>query len=101
MKKQIIKRGLIVGLVLILQGCNPTPTIKMQKEAVPKVSAESSGYSVTRVAVFEDDLAYNQRRGIYEIYDNKNRKRYLGVSGIGICELGSHGDNESSVIDER
>ena len=88
------------GLIGIL-GCNPEPTIEM-KVAPQKVEAqEHSDYSISRVGVFKDDLAYNQLRGIYEIIDNKTGKKYIGVSGIGICELGSHRVNKADVPDER
>lgn len=46
------------------------------------------GYSVKRVAVFEDDLAYRGLRGIYEIIDKKNNRKYLGVGGVGITDVG-------------
>ncbi len=58
-----------------------------------------------RVAVFEDNLAYEGKRGIYEVRDTETGVVYLGVSGIGITELGSHviSNGKTSVIiqDER
>ncbi len=90
----------IGGLCVILSGCKPSPTVEMKKESDSQLKTESSGYSITRVAVFEDDLAYNERRGIYEITDNNTGKKYIGISGIGICEVGSHGD-KAATEDER
>ena len=70
-----------------LSGCEKTiPTITMQKES--KELNQEPQYSVKRVAVFADDLAMYNKRGIYEITDEQTRKRYLGVSGIGITEIG-------------
>jgi len=48
---------------------------------------QNSRYEIRRVAVFDDDLASDGKRGIYEIIDTQTEKVYLGVSGIGITEL--------------
>ena len=102
MSARNLKRALAIGgLCVILSGCKPSPTVEMKRESDSQLSTESSGYSVTRIAVFKDDLAYGDRRGIYEIVDNNTGKKYIGISGIGICEVGSHGDGNSSTTDER
>ncbi len=67
-------------------------------------SAENSDrFTVTKVSKFKDTDAYNQYRCIYLIKDNLKNKEYLGVSGIGVSELGSHpeGEEGSPVADER
>lgn len=46
--------------------------------------------TVQRLGVFSDALAYNERRGIYIIRDTKTGKEFIGVSGVGIAEVGSH-----------
>lgn len=83
----------------ILTGCGPKPDT-----ALSKVSP-SSRFSVERVGVIEDDLAYSDRRGIYILTDQKTGKQYIGLSGIGISELGSHtqsaGKTTTRVSDER
>jgi hypothetical protein len=115
MKTLTLTKMIGVGLIgLSILGCGPKPTIKMRTETESKEmvnSREGSRYSIKRVAVFEDDLAYENKRGIYEIIDNKTGHTYLGVSGIGITELGSHsvttstGDGETTtttvIPDER
>lgn len=58
-------------------------------------------YKIKRVAVLYDDTAYNYRRGIYEIVDTKTNKKYLGISGIGISELGNHSSGKTSTEDEQ
>lgn len=62
-------------------------------------------FNVTRVGVFRDDLAYNDRRGVYVIVDTKTGREFVGVSGVGISELGSHsqpaGKTSTTVQDER
>jgi len=92
------------GLCAALAGCGPKPTMEMNIANTPKPGLESnSNYSVTRVGVFEDNLAYDGKRGIYEITDNRTGKKYIGVSGIGISELGSHvvDDKGNTAPDER
>lgn len=88
--------------VLLLTACiedrppDPVFTIVTNTEARVQIS---------RIHVFQDDLAYENQRGIYIITDNKTGKEMIGISGIGITEVGSHtegsGKSEHSVQDER
>ena len=106
MKKSLI--GAASVLTVGLGGCGPSPDMPMcnqtrnAKEVTVKDNARAT---VTRIGVFEDDLAYNSKRGVYLIRDEKTGKEYLGVSGIGISELGSHlqivGKVPTSRQDER
>ena len=57
--------------------------------------------NVTRIGVFPDTLAYGDKRGIYVIKDNYSGKEYIGISGIGISEVGSHSSDDDKVQDER
>ena len=99
--KNMLCGAMILGAGLGLAGCNSTqPTMNMQKENTQLKKTESR-YTIKRVGVFEDDLAYENKRGIYEITDEQTKKEYLGVSGIGITELGSHTEDKSTVQDER
>lgn len=80
-------RLVAVCLLVLFVGCEPKPT-----QPITVISGEQSSprYTVHRVGVISDDLAYNSRRGIYEIYDTKTGITYVGLSGVGIAELGSH-----------
>jgi hypothetical protein len=82
----------ILALVM-LAGCvpSPEPTIAMQK-APPEapVFTNDPRFTVVRVAVFEDEIAYGDRRGIYIITDTQTGREFVGVSGVGISETGSH-----------
>lgn len=89
------------GLVLTVAGCTQDLTIKMKKETAPGAIVEDPNYSVTRVAVFKDDLAYNDTRGIYEIVNNKTGEKYFGISGLGICAVGSHNSGKHSVTEDE
>jgi hypothetical protein len=61
----------------------------------------SDRFSVTRVSRFYDSDAYSQYRSVFVIKDNISKKEYVGISGIGISETGSHSDGEDTVKDER
>lgn len=84
--------------VLLCGGCSPKADTAM---GVTTPVTASARISVTRIGIIEDSLAYSSRRGIYIITDTKTGKEYVGVSGIGISELGSHSAGKTVVGDER
>lgn len=89
-------------LALSIVGCDPEPTIRMKDEGETKVELQTDcKYEIKRVAVFEDNLSYNGKRGVYEVIDKKTGQTYLGISGIGITERASHSAGKSTVQDER
>ncbi len=79
-----------LGASLALTGCGPEPNMEMETIAREIEASPDQKYSVVRIGVFEDDLAYNGKRGVYEVYDSKGKLRFFGISGIGVSELGSH-----------
>ena len=50
---------------------------------------------------FRDNQAYSSFRGIYILKDKNTNKEYIGISGIGIAEIGSHTTGKTSTTDER
>lgn len=58
-------------------------------------------FALVRVTEFSDSFAYNHQRAAYILTDKKTGKDYVGVSGIGIVELGNHSDGDNHVEDER
>lgn len=103
--KSLAKTFGALGALAIISGCSETiPTIVMQTEQASRtnlVLESTQRYDVKRVDVFADDLAYNGKRGIYEIKDRETGKVYLGISGIGITQRGSHQSDDNTVEDER
>ncbi len=99
-----MKKFFMLVTVVCLVGCQPeadTP-LRIPSPVGKKTKAESSArFEVERVGVFADELAYGDRRGIYIIKDGQTGKEYVGVSGIGISEVGSHPSGKTSVSDER
>ena len=100
-----LKNLLFIGIIglagLGLSGCEgrTIQTITMQTET-KKLNQEPQ-YSVKRVEVFADDFAYGGKRGIYEITDEQTKKKYLGVSGIGIIELDEISQGRATLTIER
>jgi hypothetical protein len=108
MGEKLAKIVLTLGLPFLLAAnCEDTTTIKMQTEEEfatnMETTAEKIGerYKIIRVGTFEDDLAYDNKRGIYEIIDTKTGREYFGISGIGITEVGSHSSGNNTIEDER
>jgi hypothetical protein len=94
---------------LLLSACSPpgpddvTPLNK-SADVAPKESKwmPSSGrFTVSRVQDVRDNAAYTGYRSVYIIVDSETGKEFIGVSGIGISELGSHRSGKSTVMDER
>ncbi len=73
----------------------------MPTEKDPSIGATASNYNIVRIGVFEDDIAYGGKRGVYEVYDSKGNLLYFGISGIGIAEVSSHSAGKTTVSDER
>jgi hypothetical protein len=85
---------------LALTGCEPPPN----ETTMEVVIGKSERFRVEQVGSFDDSLAYHWRRGIYVITDTQTGREYVGVSGVGISEVGQHGDGgkfNSTSTDER
>lgn len=97
MKKSLLYLLLFPCLILSCSVPADTP----MNEKSPSAVKSTGRFEITRIGVFEDDLAYDARRGIYIIKDIETGKEYFGVSGIGITEIGSHSTGKIYVTDER
>jgi hypothetical protein len=89
-------KKLLPLISLALFGCSPEPTMNMDVK-----SFSDGSVSVERIAVISDALAYDGRRGVYRIKDNRTGQEFIGVSGVGISELGSHIVGKTQIQDER
>lgn len=101
------ERVAICSLLLFLAGCAPDPDTPMQTTSPaahnqPEMKpAVGTRFTVTRVGVFRDTIAYENVRGIYVVTDNQTGTEYVGISGVGIAETGRHSAGKTSVEDER
>lgn len=100
----------VAPLCLLLAGCNEDYRAHYEQEASAKPVAVATPIErgstrdrvrVTRLSVFKDDLAYNGYRGVYLIHDEETGVDFIGVSGVGIAELGSHRSGKATHEDER
>ncbi len=94
-----MKRLLAIVAAALLTACGPDPDTAM----AITVPAQATGrVVVNRIGVIPDELAYGHRRGIYTVTDNKTGAEYIGISGIGITEIGQHSCGKSCTdMDER
>lgn len=94
----------ILLAALVLPGCQPEATMPMYEHTVaPAGGTALSGnrFKVELVGTFKDRLAYDGRRGVYIITDTQTGQELVGLSGIGISELGSHSSGKARHSDER
>lgn len=100
-----MKRIAVVAIAVALAGCRPAglePTMGMGVTgAVPNSWESNPRFSVSRIGIFADDVAYDGRRVAIVVIDNKTGQEFVGVSGVGIAELRAHSAGKSQVQDER
>lgn len=89
-----------------LSGCEgkkdkyPSVSGQVYKEE-PKIISNTSEFDLVKKQSFFDDDAYSQVRSVYILKDKQTGKEYIGISGIGISERGSHTSGKSTIQDER
>lgn len=93
--------GLVGLLALLAQTNGCTPDEPIPNVVAPVAEKESCHVEVRRIGIVIDSLAYKGRRGIYVITDKNTKQTWIGVSGIGISELGKHNDGDDEIKDER
>lgn len=91
----------LVGSMLIAACAKPAYQEVEMKDYSPIETPTSQRVEITRLGVFHDGLAYDNKRGIYLIKDRETGKEFIGISGIGITEVGDHQSGKSRFEDER
>ena len=95
-----------LALTFIFSGCEsasskyPSVSGQVYKEE-PKIISNTSEFDLVKKQSFFDDDAYSQVRSVYVLKDKTTGKEYIGISGIGISERGSHTSGKSTIQDER
>ena len=91
-------KKLLILMVLAISGCDREPTkpvpqktpfgpITQNPDGTP-IKQEPQRFRVERQYTFRDRLAYGDERGVYLVTDLKTGQEFVGVSGIGVSELG-------------
>ena len=85
---------------IVFTGCQ-TETYKIQTPDNGELAGANGRFEVKKVQSFLDYDAYNGSRSIFIITDTNSNKEYIGISGVGISELGSHMVGKTHITDER
>ncbi len=96
-----MKTATTILCVLACAACTPEPTMQMSTSPDAIGATDDVRVEVVRVGMFRDMIAYNGTRGVYVIRDKKTGREFIGVSGVGIAETGSHLAGKVIVADER
>jgi hypothetical protein len=98
-------------LALALCACGRPPAPETPAEAAARDAREREAAAgeervqVTLLRTFRDSTAYGGRRAVYLIRDTATGTEFIGVSGVGVAETGSHaersGEQTVTVEDER
>lgn len=104
----------IISISILFSGCESDEP----KEALPSVGErvfvpiekevtitksihQKQRFELKKIQTFKDPDAYGKVRNIYTLVDNDTGKEYIGISGIGIVEQGTHVSSKNNVPDER
>lgn len=79
----------LLCVALALAACRPPPQIGTLSLA-ETTGENGKRYGLELQQVVLDPLAYNRTRGVYVLRDKQTGREWIGVSGIGLSELGSH-----------
>jgi hypothetical protein len=90
-----MKSKMIIAAVVLASGCTKAT------DPMPAATTSTGRVTIERIGVVADSLAYGERRGIYVITDHQTGNEFIGVSGVGITETGSHPSGKTRVRDER
>lgn len=94
---KLIKVLISISLIILIPVCifvygadHNRAAIKQGMDDSKAVLSKDDRFEISRVQVFKDDLAYDNQRAIYVLKDKQTGKEFVGISGIGISELGQH-----------
>lgn len=97
-------RGIVIAgtcAVLLTTGCDfPENNGKVNNPTV-QTSPGNQRVIIEYHQSFYDTTAYGNFRAIIVVKDTVTGKEYLGVSGMGITEVGSHSSGKTQIEDEK
>lgn len=99
-----MRQLIAVMLFLVISGCNYQQNpdeAQIYGKGLGVTYKSTERFKIERVGVFKDNLAYDDRRGIYVITDTDTNQQFIGVSGVGISELAAHQSGKTRLTDER
>jgi hypothetical protein len=96
---RFVRAGVLIAAAgaLALSACKADPAPEREP-----LSVDNGGqFEVKIVGEFYDRFAYNSYRRIYLMVDRRSGREYVGISGVGISEVGSHPSGKTTQQDER
>lgn len=107
MAETVRKSAPLLVCALVLTACGPMPQESQPEYCHPSEPMERAEgmdayrFRVTFCDSFRDLDSYTGRRSIYLIRDSVTGAEFVGISGIGISELGAHYVGKLRQTDER
>ena len=101
---KILGSIIVAGLItMIIVGCENQnlPSVGEGYNQPVTIQRAPLHFRLENVQSFNDNDAYSNIRSVYILKDLETGKEYIGVSGIGISERGSHSSGKTQVSDER
>ena len=99
--KRLMTCMTIIAATIAMTGCDDVTRVDREVRQKMPVNVNDR-VQVVKIQEFRDDLAYDNVRAIYVITDKETGKEFIGVSGVGIVEVGRHGCGKGcSREDER
>lgn len=93
--------GALIGLVVYaLSKCTPRPRPPDVQRA-DTATQEGGRFRIRIEQTFSDRSAYQCERNVYVIEDTLTGCEYVGISGVGVSEIGSHLAGKGHRTDER
>lgn len=85
---------------LLLTSCDETPSGQPTTYQVAS-PAQAERFTISKVSTFRDTRAYHDYRDVFLIRDVQTGQEFIGISGVGVSQLGSHNAGKHQVSDER
>lgn len=96
-----MKTVILVVIAMLFLGCEPAKEVEHKKMQLDYNTPSDGRFELEKVQSFVDGDSYSRTRSIFILTDKQTGKEYVGVSGVGISEMGSHLSGKTTVSDER
>ena len=93
----------LMFLIVLCAGCSKGPAIEANDWSKEKSKPiEIDGIEISAIGDFDDSTAYCGYRRVFRLRDKRTGTEWIGVSGVGISEVGAHvGGKSARLKDER
>lgn len=92
------KAAIIAAALAAVAGCDGQDQGRSVNDGS---TAQAGRVTIKKLGTFSDTSAYSNWRSVYLVTDTETGQEFIGVSGIGIAETGSHGCGKSRCSHEE